>query len=110
MTSQKSFTTVKEAIEFDIDEELFRLLPGIAAGQMFEISKIQGRIAAATTDPDTSAGDVLMKELSKVFEPESFQRFEQRYKGEYNPIPLSTFSEVLEWIFGEALGKGLTPK
>lgn len=108
--SMKSFKTRQVQVNFDIDDEMFFLKPGIAAGQMFNVSSLQGKMNAAAGDPDNNAGKVLIKELSEIFEEESFYRFEKRFWGEYGPIDLETFNEIIEWVFGEALGKGITPK
>jgi hypothetical protein len=51
-----------------------------------------------------------MQELGEIFEEESFNRFERRFWGEYGPIDIQTFNEIIEWIFGEALGKEPTPQ
>jgi hypothetical protein len=115
--SQKSFTTRKNPIDFDIDAEMFYLKAGIAAGQMFEVSSLQAKLMDASGNLDTDAGQVLMKELEKIFEPDSFNRFETRFWGKDvngnlhpNPVDIATFNEVIIWIFGEALGKGNTPQ
>jgi hypothetical protein len=114
--SQKSFTTRKNRIDFDIDGEMFYLLPGIAAGDMFEISNLQAKMQAAAGDLNSHMGHVLMKELSKIFEPESFTRFEVRFWGKDaegnrhpQPVDLDTFNKLVEWVLGEALGKEITP-
>lgn len=108
--TRKSFTTRKDRIDFDIDEEVFYLKPNVSAGQMFNVSSLKGKMDAAMGDPDSNAGTVLMKELAHVFEEESFTRFERRFWGEYGPIDIATFNDIIEWIFGEALGKEPTPK
>jgi len=108
--SMKSFKTRTTQVNFDIDDEMFYLKAGIAAGQMFNVSTLHGKMQAAAGDPDNNAGKVLMKELSEIFEEESFYRFEKRFWGEYGPIDLETFNEIIEWMFGEALGKGTTQK
>jgi hypothetical protein len=113
----KSFTTNQEQVNFDIDGEMFYLRPAIAAGKMFSASSLKGKIEQSVDDPDTNAGKVLLAELAEIFEPESFQRFEARFWGhdQYgnpvnNPINPATFNAVIEWLFGEALGKGTTPQ
>jgi hypothetical protein len=108
--SMKSFKTRTTQVNFDIDDEMFFLKAGIAAGQMFNVSALQGKMQAAAGEPDNDAGKVLMEELRGIFEEESFYRFEKRFWGEYGPIDLVTFNEIIEWMFGEALGKGITPK
>lgn len=108
--SMKSFKTRQVQVNFDIDDEMFFLKPGIAAGQMFNVSSLKGKMDEAAGDPENNAGKVLMKELSEIFEEESFFRFEKRFWGEYGPIDLETFNEIIEWMFGEALGKGTTQK
>lgn len=108
--SMKSFTTRTTQVNFDIDGEMFFLKAGIAAGQMFNVSSLKGKLDASANDPTSNAGTVLMKELSDIFEEESFGRFEKRFWGEYGPIDLETFNELIEWMFGEALGKGHTPQ
>jgi len=108
--SMKSFKTRQTQVNFDIDDEMFFLKPGIAAGQMFNVSSLQGKMQDAAADKDNNAGKVLMKELSEIFEEESFYRFEKRFWGEYGPIDLETFNDIIAWMFGEALGKGTTPE
>lgn len=115
--SMKSFTTRQTQVDFDVDGEAFFLRPGIAAGQMFEVSSLQGKMQAAAGDPESNAGKVLMAELSLIFEPDSFERFEKRFWGKDKdgepvamPVDLQTFNDIVEWIFGEALGKGATQK
>jgi hypothetical protein len=108
--TRKSFTTRKDRIDFDIDEEVFYLKPNVAAGQMFEVSSLQGKLMDDAGKVNSNAGTALMKELSVIFEPESFARFEKRFWGEYGPIDIGTFNEILVWIYGEAMGKDLTPK
>lgn len=108
--SMKSFRTSATQVNFDVDDEMFFLKAGIAAGQMFNVSSLKGKMEASANDPESNAGIVLMQELSEIFEPESFVRFEQRFWGKYQPIDLATFNDILEWMFGEALGKGSTQK
>lgn len=158
--SQKSFTTRKEPIEFDIDDEVFHLKASVPAGRMTELSRLAGEMQAAANstgdapaDPRISefsqlAEDILkvvspdgntpvdsarlqvfekavairdlavsetndsikpvLKLLAEVFEPESLTRFKRRFDGEYDAIDIGTFYEILTWVIGEALGKGLT--
>ena len=109
--SQKSFTTRKEPIEFDIDEEMFYLKAGIPAGKMTELSRLAGEMQSMATATDVESGDALapvMGLLAEIFETESFERFVKRYNGEYSPIDIATFYEILSWVIGEALGKGIT--
>lgn len=115
--STKSFTTRSTQVDFDIDGEVFWLRNGIAAGQMFDISSLQGKMVAEAGNPDGNTGKMLMKELEEIFDPESFQRFEPRFWGKdaegrrvSNPIDLGTFNEIFGWLFGEALGKGISPQ
>jgi hypothetical protein len=109
--SQKSFTTRKEPIEFDIDDEVFYLKSSIPAGKITELSRLAGEMQAMATAPVDDASDALapvMKLLAEIFESESFERFIKRYNGEYSPIDIGTFYEILTWVIGEALGKGIT--
>jgi hypothetical protein len=109
--SQKSFTTRKEPIEFDIDDEVFYLKSSIPAGKITELSRLAGEMQAMATAPVDDASDALapvMKLLAEIFESESFDRFIKRYNGEYSPIDIGTFYEILAWVIGEALGKGIT--
>lgn len=106
--SMKSFKTRQTQVNFDIDDEMFFLKAGIAAGQMFNVSTLKGKMDASANDPKSNAGNVLMTELKDIFEEESFYRFEKRFWGEYGPLDLATFNEIIEWMFGEALGKGNT--
>jgi hypothetical protein len=109
--SQKSFTTRKEPIEFDIDDEVFYLKSSIPAGKITELSRLAGEMQAMATAPVDDSSDALapvMKLLAEIFESESFDRFIKRYNGEYSPIDIGTFYEILTWVIGEALGKGIT--
>lgn len=158
--SQKSFTTRKDPIDFEIDDESFNLKASVPAGRMTELSRLAGemqvaakadgkevvdpriaqlsalvdeilavvtsddaesldprltevgRIAgemkALTASEDTDGTAPLFKALEEIFEPESLGRFKRRFDGEYAPIDIGTFYEIITWIFGEALGKGIT--
>jgi hypothetical protein len=113
--SMKSFTTNQTRIDFDIDGEVFFLRAGIAAGQMVSVSALAGEIQAAANNPDTNVGKILLEKLGEIFEEDSFKRFENRFWGKDSegkpvpvPIDMQTFNAVIEWIFGEALGKGTT--
>ena len=158
--SQKSFTTRKNPIDFDIDGEGFNLKASVPAGRMTELSRLAGEMQAAANstndtpvDPriaefsqlaedilkivapdgnqpaesarlevyekavairDLAASDdddsikPIFKLLSEIFEPESLTRFKRRFDGEYDAIDIGTFYEILTWVIGEALGKGIT--
>lgn len=157
--SQKSFTTRKELIDFEIDEESFFLKASVPAGRMTELSRLAGEmqvaaksdsaqvdprvaqlsqfaseiLAIATVDVDaladprmaeiaklangmmvlasseaTDSTAPLFQALAEIFEPESMDRFKRRFNGEYAPLDIGTFYEIITWIFGEALGKGIT--
>lgn len=104
----QTFTTRKAPIEFMIDEESFYLKPSIPAGKMTELSRLAGEMQSMATDPENSSVDPLMKVLAEIFEAESFERFIKRYNGEYAPIDIATFYEIITWVIGEAVGKGIT--
>jgi hypothetical protein len=160
--TRKSFTTRKEPIEFDIDDEVFSLKASIPAGRMTELSRLAGELQVAANataqsqaDPritefsrlageiltlvspdgaeptspaalavyrkaieiqtltadengDFDAAKPIFNLLAEVFEPESLTRFNRRFDGEYDAIDIATFSEILTWVIGEALGKGIT--
>lgn len=106
--SQKSFTTRKEPIEFDIDDEVFHLKAAIPAGKITKLSQLAGEMQAMANDPENSSVTPLFQALAEIFEPESFERFVKRYDGEYSPIDIATFYEIITWVIGEALGKGIT--
>lgn len=116
--SSKSFTTKQNQVDFDVDGEMFFLRPGIAAGQLFKASELQAKMQAAMGDLNTNAGKVLMDELEEIFEPDSFGRFSKRFWGRDPetdelaklPIDIETFNDIITWIFGEGLGKGITPQ
>lgn len=109
--SQKSFTTRKEPIEFDIDNEVFYLKSSIPAGKITELSRLAGEMKSMAASTDADADDALaplMQLLAEIFETESYDRFLKRYHGEYSPIDIATFYEIITWVIGEALGKGIT--
>lgn len=108
--SMKSFSTAGDSVQitFDVDNEGFALKPALSAGQLFKLSRLQAKMAAAADDPESDAGTVVMAELEKIFEPDSFSRFSERYEGKRNPIGFQRFNEIVEWLIGEAAGKGST--
>jgi hypothetical protein len=160
--TRKSFTTRKDRIDFDIDEEVFYLKASVPAGRMTELSRLAGELQAAATAPaqvqtdprivefsrlageilalvspdgvepsspaalavyhkaveiqslaadenvDYDAAKPIFNLLAEVFEPESLTRFKRRFDGEYDAIDIGTFSEILTWVIGEALGKDIT--
>lgn len=115
--SQKSFTTRKTLIDFDIEGEVFYVRP-VAAGQVLTAAGISGRLAEEAGKPKGNPAELLLNELAAVLEPESFARFAPRFWGknadgthvEGVVIDSATLQEILEWIYGEALGKGRTPQ
>lgn len=62
-------------------------------------------LAASSNDDSIQP---VIKLLAEVFETESFGRFKRRFDGEYDAIDIGTFYEILTWVIGEALGKGIT--
>lgn len=64
--SQKSFTTRKDPIEFDIDEESFFLKASIPAGRMTELSRLAGEMRAAAKAPGASPIDPRIDEFSRL--------------------------------------------
>lgn len=108
----KDFSTAGDAeqITFRVDGEGFALKPALSAGELFRLSRLQAKMTAASTDTESDAGTVVMVELSNIFEPDSFTRFNERYEGKRDPINLKRFSEIVEWLIGEAAGKGSTPQ
>jgi len=160
--TRKSFTTRKEPIEFDIDDEVFSLKASVPAGRMTELSRLAGEMQAAAQAPaetmrdprvdefsrlageilalvspdgaepvspaalavyrkaieiqslaadenvDRDATEPIFKLLAEVFESESLGRFKRRFDGEYDAIDIGAFYEILTWVIGEALGKGIT--
>ena len=104
----QTFTTRKAPIEFMVDEESFYLKPSIPAGKMTDLSRLAGEMQSMASDPENSSVDPLMRLLGEIFEAESFERFVKRYNGEYAPIDIATFYEIITWVIGEAVGKGIT--
>lgn len=104
----QTFTTRKAPIEFMVDEESFYLKPSIPAGKMTDLSRLAGEMQSMASDPENSSVDPLMRLLGEIFETESFERFVKRYNGEYAPIDIATFYEIITWVIGEAVGKGIT--
>jgi hypothetical protein len=108
----KDFSTAGDAeqITFRVDGEGFALKPALSAGELFKLSRLQAKMSAASNDPESDSGTVVMGELEKIFEPDSYARFNDRYEGKRDPIGLKRFSEILEWLIGEAAGKESTPQ
>ena len=106
----KDFSTAGDAeqITFRVDGEGFALKPALAAGEMFELSQLQAKMKAVGESPDSNAGKVVMAELEKIFEPDSFDRFSARYRGDRDPIGFKRFNVIVEWLIGEAAGKEST--
>jgi len=63
---------------------------------------------AADENVDRDAAEPIFKLLAEVFESESLGRFKRRFDGEYDAIDIGAFYEILTWVIGEALGKGIT--
>lgn len=64
--SQKSFTTRKESIEFDIDGESFFLKSSVPAGRMTELSRLAGEMQAAAKAPADVPIDPRIDEFSRL--------------------------------------------
>ena len=66
--SQKSFTTRKEPIEFDIDDEVFHLKASVPAGRMTELSRLAGEMQAAANSTGDAPADPRISEFSQLAE------------------------------------------
>lgn len=112
--SQKSFTTRKTPIVFDIDGEDFYLKANVPAGKWAKLSKLQGELQADSNQDEKDVIGTLLQAVSEVMQRDSFARFAKRFNGEdeYEDkgVDLATFYEILQWIYGEALGKEIMPQ
>jgi len=107
----KKYTTKKIAIDFEIDDDKFYLREVIPAGVLFEFANIQGRMAEAAENPNTSIADVILDAFSKILTEESFEVFNARFFGAAEvPIDFPTFQEVAQDVLEEVAGKGPSPK
>src|SRR5688500_20226822 len=64
--TRKSFTTQKEPIEFDIDNEVFNLKASVPAGRMTELSRLAGEMQAAAKAPAVVQADPRIAEFSRL--------------------------------------------
>src|SRR5688500_20362027 len=64
--TRKSFTTQKEPIEFDIDNEVFNLKASVPAGRMTELSRLAGEMQAAAKAPAEAQADPRIAEFSRL--------------------------------------------
>lgn len=106
----RRFNTRKYDIDFEIDDDTFKLRDVIPAGVLFEFANLQSRMAEAQANPNMTVGDVLLDAFSKILVPESFEVFNARFFGvSTNAIDFATFQEVTEYILSEVTGKGPSP-
>lgn len=105
------FTTQQRIIDFQIDDDVFKLRPVIPASTLFEFANIHSRIEEAQKTPGQSIADVMLDAFSKVLDDESFEVFNARFFGVTgSPIDFATFNAVTEYILGEVSGKGVSEK
>lgn len=96
--AKKNFTKRREAIEFEIDDDVFHAHKGIPAETLI-------KYAAKFESLDTSKFTVLEKldtyhdALKLCLEPESFKRFMDRLSDPSNPIDGDQLDEVTTWLF-----------
>jgi hypothetical protein len=93
--TRKSFTTQKEPIEFDIDEEVFSLKASVPAGRMTELSRLAGEMQAAAqapaevqTDPRIAEFFRLAEEIKALVAPDGIEPV--------NPAPLAVYRKAVE--------------
>lgn len=108
MTVAKSFKNKKKVITFEIDDDQFTTRAGIPMYAMMELSGIGDKIATAATAGEKL--EHLMLSFKYILDKPSYELMEKRLYDMNNPIDSETFTEVMEWLVGEALGKGSTPK
>lgn len=102
----KNYTTKRRAIEFSIDDDVFRTKPVISASTMFEFSNLQTRMSEAMNDPGQTVADVILDAFSKILDERSFEIFNERFFGlSSNPLDFDTFKEVTEDLLTEIAGK-----
>lgn len=118
----KQFATRRRELSFSIDEDEFHLKAIIPAGTMFRLTKLQSKMDAASESGEGI--DMIVLDIMKdLLKRNSFEQFRFRFYGneddedtdgneygEVDPIDLETFTDVIEWIIGESLGKEPTPK
>lgn len=107
----KKYTTRKINLDFQIDDDVFKLREVIPAGVLFEFSNIQSRMVEATQSTGTSVADVILDAFSKILDDESFELFNARFFGAA-PVPIDfiTFQEVTEDILTDIAGKATQSK
>lgn len=107
----KQFTTKSREIDFQIDEDVFKLRPVIPAAALFEFANIQSRMEEAQKNAGQSVADVMLDAFSKILDDPSFETFNARFFGvTSNPMDFETFTEVTEYILAQVSGKGSPEK
>lgn len=100
----KRFTTRRKAVEFYVDDDLFRGIPALPALHALELTKMHGVLKSSD---GADKLDPILYVFSQFMEDESYKRFEARLSDKSNPIDLRTLMDVIQWILGE--GYGLRP-
>jgi hypothetical protein len=96
--AKKNFTKQRQAIEFEIDDDVFYAHKGIPADTLI-------RYAAKFESLDMEKSSVMDKldtyhdALELCLEPASFKRFVDRLSDPANPIDGDQLDEVTTWLF-----------
>jgi len=93
--TRKSFTTQKEPIEFDIDNEVFNLKASVPAGRMTELSRLAGEMQAAAKAPAEAQADPRIAEFSRLA-GEILSLVAPDGNEPVNPVPLAVYRKAVE--------------
>jgi hypothetical protein len=105
----KDFSKQPRAVEFKINEDVFRGKPHLAAQTMIDFTL---KVDSLGEDISAQQGfDTMAESLELVLMPDSYKRFRDRMVDPANsdaadstgqpPIELPQVNEILEWIMGE---------
>jgi len=105
--SEKSFTSRKPPVEFDIDGEAFRAYRVLPARQFAEFAEKVSYLNRANTD--YSGGDkvaltmqdtisVVLEAVELCLDPDSTERLASRIRDRENPVDVNTMTEMLVWL------------
>jgi hypothetical protein len=95
----KRFTTRREPVMFQIDDDTFLCVREIPAGGLIDLLKLQQELSG-TTDRVRQL-DVIVQLMQEMLVPDAFAKFELRLRDRDNPIGLRLLVDVMKWLLGE---------
>lgn len=95
----KRFTTRREPVLFEIDDDTFMCVREIPAGRLIDLMKLQQELSG-TTDRARQL-DVIVQLMQEMMIPDAFAKFEARLRDPDNPIGLRLLVDVMKWLLGE---------